>query len=631
MPTDEERLVVTLEARVRDFERNFARAQTTSDRRLKAIEARAEKSASVLKSIFSGIGSGIASAFAAAGISGLGFTALFAGAKAAAADLASLAAEARRAGVGVEAFQELGYAAAQSRVNIDALTDGLKELQLRADEFIVTGTGSGAEAFGRLGYSAEDLKVKLADPAALFEEIIDKLARLDKASQIRIADEIFGGTGGEQFVQMLDKGAGHIAKMRQEARDTGNVLSEELIAKAIEIDRQFQNFATTVGTSLKGALVGTVSLMREFSDMLNKTGDQSAATLKRRIEWIDAAVANARKSSFAFATIGGEAGIASRLAERAQLQTELDSRPATSITLNKPSGGMGDLSKIQTPASKAADDLKKAYDQIIASGNARIAQLRTETEVVGMGTRQAEAYRAEQEMLAEAQRAGIALSGAQVAKIREIATAQGEAAAAAEAAQASYGNAVEAMDEVRYTAGDVLSGFADDLRSGVSAADALENALNRVLDKLLEIGLQSAITGLFGAPGTASGGSLGGVFSSLFGGFRAAGGPVSAGRPYVVGERGPEMIVPASSGFVIPNHQLGGGGGVKVSINNQNAPAGYEVGEAQASRLADGTIQIDAVWRQIEGRLAQSVMDRGPVGRAIESRYGANPRAGAGR
>ena len=37
---------------------------------------------------------------------------------------------------------------------------------------------------------------------------------------------------------------------------------------------------------------------------------------------------------------------------------------------------------------------------------------------------------------------------------------------------------------------------------------------------------------------------------------RADGGPVSAGRPYVVGERGPELIVPQSDGQVVPNQQM---------------------------------------------------------------------------
>lgn len=44
-------------------------------------------------------------------------------------------------------------------------------------------------------------------------------------------------------------------------------------------------------------------------------------------------------------------------------------------------------------------------------------------------------------------------------------------------------------------------------------------------------------------------------------GARASGGPVNAGEPYLVGEEGPEVIVPGQSGMVIPNHKLGGGSG----------------------------------------------------------------------
>lgn len=41
--------------------------------------------------------------------------------------------------------------------------------------------------------------------------------------------------------------------------------------------------------------------------------------------------------------------------------------------------------------------------------------------------------------------------------------------------------------------------------------------------------------------------------------FRALGGPVLSGMPYIVGERGPELFVPRGSGAIVPNHGLGGG------------------------------------------------------------------------
>jgi len=54
--------------------------------------------------------------------------------------------------------------------------------------------------------------------------------------------------------------------------------------------------------------------------------------------------------------------------------------------------------------------------------------------------------------------------------------------------------------------------------------------------------------------------SQNGPLQAIFGGARATGGPVSAGTAYLVGERGPELMVPGRSGRIIPNHQLASGG-----------------------------------------------------------------------
>ena len=591
MATDEERLVVTLEARVRDFERNFERAQKTSDKRLKAIEDRATVSAARLKSAFASIGSGVGSAVGAigatAGISGLGLAGLFAGAKTAAADIAQIAAEAQKAGVAVEAFQELGYGAKQALVGIDALTDGLKEMQLRADEFIVTGAGGGAEACQRLGYTADELKVKLADPAALFEEIIEKLGRLDKAAQIRLADELFGGTGGEQFVRLLDQGNGYIARMRQEARDTGNVLDAELVQRAIEIDREFAKLSATVGTQLKGALVGVVSLMRTFADLLRDTASQSAATLQWRIDNLKATIDAMRSSPWKFEFLGGQEGLDQRIAEMKELQAQLDNRPGTSITVNKPAtGNLGDLSAVGRGA-----DLAKAYDQIVLSVQARIDQMATEQQMLGLTTAESEKLRVKQALLAEVQRAGITLTAEQAAQLDELAARSGDAAAALEEAARSQEGLIASMDGLRDAAYDVLGGFSNDLRSGLSLTDALDNALNRVLDTLMEIGLQDAITGLFGKPGTTDGGVVGSLLSGLLGSLpgKASGGPISAGQPYIVGERGPEIVVPRASGFVIPNHQIGlagQGSGSGLTAAGQQVPQIHQTFVNQAPQVS---------------------------------------------
>ena len=58
---------------------------------------------------------------------------------------------------------------------------------------------------------------------------------------------------------------------------------------------------------------------------------------------------------------------------------------------------------------------------------------------------------------------------------------------------------------------------------------------------------------------------IAGLIDSAFGGFRAAGGSVSAGTPYVVGERGAELFVPSSNGTIIPNG--GSGSTINITVN----------------------------------------------------------------
>ena len=84
---------------------------------------------------------------------------------------------------------------------------------------------------------------------------------------------------------------------------------------------------------------------------------------------------------------------------------------------------------------------------------------------------------------------------------------------------------------------------------------------------------------------------------SMFGGFFANGGNVKGGVPIVVGERGPELFVPNSSGSIVPNNQLQSSGaavGGEVNVNfNINAVDAASFDELLLSRkgLIIGTIQ----------------------------------------
>jgi hypothetical protein len=158
------------------------------------------------------------------------------------------------AGVGAEAFQELSYAAGQYQITQDALTDGLKELSLRGDEFAVTGAGSAQESFERLGYTAKDVNSLLGDTPAFLSDIISRMETLDKASQIRIADELFGGTGGEQFVSMIQGGAKALDGMRQSAHDLGVVIDDDMVKQSVEAKKQVENLTTVLSANFTGVV-----------------------------------------------------------------------------------------------------------------------------------------------------------------------------------------------------------------------------------------------------------------------------------------------------------------------------------------------------------------------------------------
>src|SRR5690349_4564386 len=114
------------------------------------------------------------------------------------------------------------------------------------------------------------------------------------------------------------------------------------------------------------------------------------------------------------------------------------------------------------------------------------------------------------------------------------------------------------------------SALARAITSGKTGFDDLKKV---ALSAMADIA-QASLRALFQSPGGGLGSSvingLGGVITSLLGApGRATGGPVSAGRGYLVGERGPELFVPSSSGRI--EHVGSTGKDVRVAIAIQSA------------------------------------------------------------
>lgn len=286
MADEGQQLLVTLAARFDKYERDMDRQKQRSRTGFKQMQSDAEKAGSGIEKAMGNamktvgaFGKGLAGGIVG-GLAIGGLDSIISRVADITKGIANIGSEAKRAGLSNQAFQELKHVAEQARIPVDALTDGMKELSLRADEFIYTGKGSAAEAFQRLGFSASELNEKLKDPSALLVEIIGRLQQLDRAAQIRIADELFGGTGGERFVELLSQGAAGIKATIKEAHDLGLVLDDDVIKRADEIDRKFSKITATVGTGLKAAVVDLVGAMDDWLDRFNRIEEQTTRNVK---------------------------------------------------------------------------------------------------------------------------------------------------------------------------------------------------------------------------------------------------------------------------------------------------------------------------------------------------------------
>jgi phage-related minor tail protein len=118
--------------------------------------------------------------------------------------------------------------------------------------------------------------------------------------------------------------------------------------------------------------------------------------------------------------------------------------------------------------------------------------------------------------------------------------------------------------------GDALErGLLGAIRKGSLGFDDLRRTALKVLDEIAAQALRGGLASIgigSGGLGESAGAGLGSLIGSIFGlPGRATGGPVAPGRPYLVGERGPELFVPTSAGQIDAGTGRGGRN-VNVSI-----------------------------------------------------------------
>ena len=167
---------------------------------------------------------------------------------------------------------------------------------------------------------------------------------------------------------------------------------------------------------------------------------------------------------------------------------------------------------------------------------------------------------------------------------------------------------ISAAEQMRQVYSDIgmtiKSGVVDAIQGAVdgtkSLGEAAANVLNNIANKILDVAVNMALFGAMSGTGT-GGGLLGGLFKPSP---RALGGPVSAGSPYLVGERGPELFMPSRGGSIIPNNALGGDTSVVVNVDASGSSVqGDQAQSRQLGIAISSAVQAELVKQKRPGGL----------------------------
>jgi len=557
----------------------------------------ADRAAVKLKKSFSGMGAAIAGAISVSALAVMTKNSLDA------AD--AIQKVAQSTGFTIAKVQELRFAADQTGVSMQAIDDVMFRFTKRLG-LARTGVKGYSKVYQQLGVDITKTKDQV------FNATIDALANMEDQTQATaLATRVFGDDA-KKILNTFSGGTAGIDAFAKKARDLGLILSDDLVngaAKAndqLSIMKQVVNIQFTkvfldlapaivaVGNAFTNATTGIRSFYEEFQNARAMT---EASEAQREVWRLADSLDEAKKklisvSRFADTSpdqFGPTVDHWNDQVKKLEValtfaQVKLDRLKGTSIdkpiiqpTEDTAGGEIPPTGKIKEVTAEY-DDLDRALDLIdgqfkeLDSSYARqiagLEKLKTTTAGVTESIR--DEWDDVLDIYEQEEAANQRLWARQQAGIVEI------------------DSAADSLEDTYKDLGLTFSSaFEDAIVSGGNLRDMLagieEDILRIITRKLVTEPLEDFFGNMFSGGG--AGGGIGGFFTSLF--TRAQGGSVAAGTPYLVGERGPELFTPSTGGYVTPNNQLAGAGG--ITINNY-----ITTPDANSFRQSEGQIGSQA-------------------------------------
>ncbi len=548
--------------------------------------------------------------------------------------LAKIGRDARSTGLSTDMFQSLEFGAVQAGSRVDALSQSLQQYARVIGEAKM---GQGA-LFGALRDTNPLLLEQLIRSKSQSDALrilADALQRAGSAqAKLALASQAFGG-GAAEMIRILDGGAGALDRITAKAKEFGYVIDGTLIKEAEQVEIRFKTMAAVFDRNIKAALVELAPLLVDTSEWaiklagsINLVADafrslerkSTAGLLARRDElkgMVERLQASANDPRGIGASFFGAIGVLSsdaevveqRLARVRGLQNEIvkiDQQlrlKAHQSSEFGPAGGDLGLDKLdEARAAAAKENPWKAeiyndsrYDQAadkLASLHKRMLQETKQTRAL-IEAEHAEELKTFDEMLADK-----LISQEQYEQARQD-LAEITARRMAEVAREEMRMVEETAQVLSSTVQNIFDEF---VRGGEMSAESFKEILHSLLADMARLALQKAVLEpMFGGGSTQGAGLFGQLLTGFQGGF-ASGGDFAAGKPMLVGEKGPELLIPKQAGTIIPNGAGLGGGPVTV-VTNIDARGAYpesveEIKRAIAKRDAD-----------LPGRILSTVRD----------------------
>jgi hypothetical protein len=556
--------------------------------------------------------------------------------------------QADQLGASTTELQEFRYAGQQVGLAAGDMDKALQKLNIQIG-LAAAGADKQKGLFDALGISVTGADGKARAAYDVFADLAGAIGKIENpATRAATLAALLGEELGPKLAPLLAKGADGMRTLRDDAHRLGIVLSEDAIAKSSEAAREIETLKSVLAVNISNAVAdnaaGIAKLAESITD-LSVAAIKLAATDIDRTEEVVAALAGAavgsrfglfgagagaliggvgaKAANFSDASSyiyqkagGGVAGILAQqkaalpwnrnLLEAAKLEMGLignyDIFKGTGLSRSSSSGStsgvdMTALAKLlaaakakrpaKSPREKAADtldfptpeEMTRAIDELRRDAERR---LKDATDLI------ADSVKREGGDIGKAIIGEDGLIGDdRWAKMEADAQRYVELTERAERFATQFASSLDSAFEDAIFSGkglkDILAGLAQDLARLIIRLTVIEP-------------LARQIGGLIA--GSGSGGGILSGLGSLFGASatpeaRAAGGPVSAGSLYMVGERGRELFVPRTPGMILPadvTDGLMGGGGQRVDVHVTASPelivtsivAGQQAGAAAA-------------------------------------------------